>query len=135
MEAQGSFPRRSVQGLRHFPRSSDAGAGNPSCWRHGHLRHGRPIAAADLAVHTAVRQAHCRLAAGRCAVAHQGHSHHQPAEDLPGGVCPLQAVPTREAQESYRVPRHRSCFAAQVHFGQVSATELRRNEHSGANRR
>lgn len=135
LEAQGGHAGRGVQGLRPVSRGRHAGARDPSGRRHGHLRHGRPIIAANLAVHTTVCQAHRRLAAGRRAVAHQGYSHHQPAENLSGCVCAVQAVPAREVEEPHRVPRHRSCIVAQIHLGQLSAAPLWRNQPSSAHRR
>lgn len=135
LETQGGHPGRGLQGMRPTAGGGHARAGNAGGRRRRRLRHGRSVAAADLAVYADVRQAHRRLAAGRRSAARQGHAHRQPAETVPGGVRPVQAVPAREAAQSHHLPRHRSRFAAQVCVAQIAATGVRRHQHAAAHRR
>lgn len=58
MEAQQVLPGRGVQGLRVVPGGGHVGAGDADLRRRGHLRHGRAVHAAGVAVHAALRQAH-----------------------------------------------------------------------------
>lgn len=64
MEAQGGFAGRGVQRCSSPNGSRHDGARDADLRSPGHLRYGRFVPPADLAVHTALRQADSRLAPG-----------------------------------------------------------------------
>lgn len=59
MEAQQVQSGRGVQGLRAVLGGGHVGAREPDMWRRRHLRHGRTVHAARLAVHSELRQQNC----------------------------------------------------------------------------
>lgn len=64
METQEVHAGRGVQGRRDIPRSGHPGADHSDSGRPGDIRHGRIVAATDLAIQPSVRQTDRRLVAG-----------------------------------------------------------------------
>lgn len=113
----------------------------------GHLRYGRIVAEPDDAVYATVCQEGERkmkflvkisfdrfcfssdrwLAAGQCPVAYQGNPHCEPATHLQHRVCPIQAIPAREAEEADHFPRNRPRQSPQTHFEGESPVGVRRH--------
>lgn len=116
--------RRGVQRLCAVPRSGHVGAGDSDLRSRGHLRHGRPLHAAGVAVHPSLREENRRLAPGKHTASCEGPLHHQPAFHLQRGVPTVQAVPTREAPVPHHLHRLRPRPASQVHQPQVLASLL-----------
>lgn len=113
--------------MRCIPRSRHAGARDPGQRSRCHFRHGRLITTANLAIHTAICQAHRRLAARLCAHASQGHPHHQPTENLQRCVRPIQTILARKTAQPNHFPQHRSAVAAQTHLAEMFAPMLWRH--------
>lgn len=65
METQRGNPRRSLQRLRPLPGSGNARTNHSSCRSHRNLRHGWPLNATNVAVHSSFRQKNRRLAPGK----------------------------------------------------------------------
>lgn len=91
MEAQQGIAGRGVQGLcaicgGRYARAGDAGVGGGR-----HLRHGWPLSAAGLAVHTPLRQENCRLATG---------NHHQ-GTTFQGGIWPPPPSPLASSPQTF----------------------------------
>lgn len=64
METQEVHVGRGVQGRRDFPGSCHFGTGHSDSGRPGDIRHGRIVAATDMAIQSSVRQTDRRLVAG-----------------------------------------------------------------------
>lgn len=90
---------RSLQGLRAVLGGCHAGTAYANRRSGRHLRHGRTHPAANVAVHPAVRQEDSRPASRSDADQTQEFAHRESTVRVQHGVCPVQAVPTREAEE------------------------------------